>query len=1351
MSEKCTIIPSVINQEGKEESSRLFKDLLAFTKNREEAKSLYLRTKSAEFVNEWVPRLNIELDGNGEPTIESLLDKTNLTSKIGTGKILEKFNRDIGHYPKGFNRPRLYLMTEENYKMLTSKARTFNNSSPYRRQFVANVHKILDNESSRVFYSIGVEYRDKINSIEAAKMDYDARLNERLRDILASKGISVGALTDLEERRGISGVTDFSKAKDATEGIIELIRIANGIRGEKALPEEFAHFALRAMGDNPLVNRLINNLSNSGLVADILGNEYSAYETAYEGNEAKLAEEAAGKLLAKHLLQNNPVENAPHKNLLERVIQAIKDFFKNLNASEFQKAMLQADSAFAGLANDILNGQIDEAIDIKNLASDDKFFNLEERVKRDKDILNNILETESKRLKIYEKRNLKGKFSENQRILIDDLERHMLQNNEIEGIYMYISNALEELKKVSNRLSTLMDTPAASLNEKASVLRDIRNYMYSYKGISESIREALREEERSENNRYESRMRVALDGLDSLLNDLFVDYNKVALPLFADFIRPFMGDSLNILMGKNKGKTYTVEDLIQRSEKDISYFDRWLDSMADSSDPMLRVIDKAVKKSKENARLSTIDLKHKIESATLKLEKSGVKDTAWMFERDSKGNLTGNYITEINHALFRERMKAMFARLQEKYGSNPVGEDLTAYNAERRQWFQENMETVDGVRMPKKSIYESTEYKNLNAAQKEYYNTIMEIKADLDAMLPTNYTKLNSAIKIRKDLLERVKSSDGIISGAKQFWEAMKDEIIRRSDDTDFGDKATILDFEKREVQMLPIYYTKMKEGESMNDLSTDVASTMIAYAAMANDFNEMSKVINVLEVGRTLMRERQIQQNLGGKPLKEKFSVLGRKIENNLMKNGEDTNFMNRLNDFFNMQVYGRYMKDEGTILGKIDVGKAANLLNRMTSVNNLAINLLSGISNVATGKVMMRIEAIAAEFFNERDVLKADSIYSKNMPAFLSQVGNRVRTDKLYLWLEKFNVLQEYEQDMKEVNFDRKTWFSKIFGSSTLFILSNAGEHWMQTRTSLALANAYKMKAPNGKIVNLWDAMEVVPLDGKNKRMGASLQLKPGYTKADGSEFTQDDIIKFSRKSAAINQRMHGIYNKLDRSAAQQLAIGRLALMFRKWIKPSLNRRFKSAAYNHDLEAWTEGYYLTTGNFLLSLAKDLRKAQFDIASKWKELTPTEKANIRRALTEVGHFLSVMAILGLIEWGDDKDRPWLVKMTEYQLRRLHTELGSMTPNLGIASEGLRILQSPAAGINTIEKLMDLTALMNPYNYETFNGEDAILQSGPYKGKSRVQQSLLKSPLAPMYNTVMRTAHIEDQIPFFKQ
>lgn len=1349
MAKKCAIIPKVRDTKGEIVDSRLFKDLLSYTNNRQEATRIYLITKSSDFVASWNPRLS--LDSNGEPTISSLLKKTNLKDVIGEQKVLKRLNEEIGHYHKT-GRVKLYLNDNANYNQLLQKVIQFNTSSEYKDDYVASIEKVSDSESNMIYINPVIKVRNKLNSITADNMIYNTNLNNRLRDILSANGISIGALTDLEQRRGIAGVTDFSQAKDAATGIIEMIRLADGVKGEKALPEEFAHFAIEAMGNSPLVNRLINSLSNNGLVANILGEDYQTYDTLYHGDEAKLAKEAAGKLLAKHLLENQNIPASPYKNLLQRLIEAVKNFFRGLNASEIQKALISANSNFSKVADDILSGQLDETIDITNITSSEKFYNTTERVDRDKNLLHSIIENELKRLKIYEKRNPNSTFSANQRLLIDRLELELDDNNEIEGIYLFLDDALEELKKVSSRLESLRNTPATSLSERASVLRDLRNYIYSYNTITNSVRTALREEEKSSDNRYGQRVRIAVDNMSSLLNDVALDYNAVAMPLFVDFIKPFVGESLVVPFGKYKGKTMTAEDLIKVADKDITSFDRWLDSMADSSDYMLKVMDQAVKKSKEEARLKTINVQKELEAATIRLEQAGIKNTEFMFERTSNGELSGNYISEINHALFRENMREMYLSLNEKYGKNPIGEDADKYNAERQAWFSANMEVVDGVRQPKLSIYTSREFRSLNTAQKEYYNTIMDIKSKLDALLPDKYTKLNNAVKIRKDLLERVKSSSSVSSGAKQVWESIKDEFIRRTDDTDFADKSTVKDFENREVQMLPIYYTKLKDGESNNDISTDVVATLTAYAAMANDFDEMNKVIDVLEVGRDMLRERQIIQTSGGKPLVERFKAVGRTVTSKLTKSGDDSHFMGRLNDFFEMQVYGRYMADEGTF-GKtnIDKGKVANFVNRMTSMNNLALNILSGISNVATGKVMMRIESLSGEFFTEKNTLKADRVYGKELPAFLAQLGDRVKTNKLALWDQLFNVMQEYETDVKEVNFDRKTWFSRMFGTSALFFMNNAGEHWMQNRTSLALADVYKMKSPRGNEVSLWDAMEVVPIDPRNKKLGAKLQVKSGYTKLDGSEFTNDDIIKFSRKSAAINQRMHGIYNKADRSAAQRLAIGRLGMMFRKWIKPSLNRRFKSATYNYDLQAWTEGYYLTTGRFMNSLFQDLRKAQFDISSKWDQMTPTEQANVKRAITEVAHFLTVMAAIGLIEWSDDRDRPWLVKMTEYQLRRLYTELGSLTPTPAMVGEGLKIIKSPAAGVNTVEKALNVIDLLNPYNYEVFNGEDAMIQSGAYEGKSKAQQSILKSPLAPMYNTVMRAIYIEDQIPFFKQ
>lgn len=1365
MARSCAYIPRVKNKNDEKVASKLFKDLLALTSNdRVNASKLWYRIHSEDFKSgDWYSKL--ALDENNEPTLRSLIKETNIMEKVEKNKLLETLNRKIGHYKKGQERLTLYVKNRDNYRDLQKRVDDFNDNSPFRDKFAAKISQIQDSETGEVYINPEIEERNQLNSIEENKFRYNRNLNEKLRAILEKFGISVGTLTDLEERRKINGVADFDVAKDVATGLIELIRLAKGERGEKALPEEFSHVIIEAMNGNPLTTRLLNFITNNNLIPEILEDNYETYKALYNEDVEKLAKEAAGKLLAKHLLQQEEINSKPYKNILQRFIEAVKDFFKKFNTSDIQKAMYEADKNFGTYAKQILEGSLDNQIDIDNI-NGGVLYSTDERIQRDKKVLNNIIANELKRLKIYEQRSGNSKFSDTQREFINDLELKLATNEEIEGIYEFLDTALKELEKVKNRLVVIAGTEGANLNTSASVLRDVRNYIFSYKRMLDFIREATIDEEKYADNRYGTRMRVVLDNTTTLLNDVYAMYNKTALPIFVDFLKPYIGDSLNIPFGKTQTTKFvfnaedkgveekdgiTIINLAKVAPEDIGFFDRWLDAMAESKDTTLRLLDNAVKTTKEDARLDTINDMKELQALHMKLEQAGIKTTDFMFERDNKGNLTGRYLSEINVGQYRKDKKEFIESLEKKYGKNPVGEDAKLFIQERKKWVKDHTEDIgDGNWRPKKSLYTNKAYTNLNTAQKEYYDGFMKIKAKLDSYLPVGYTKLENTVKIRKDLLERVKSSKSVIDGTKQLWESIKDDFIRRSDDVDLGVKHVIKDFEEREVQLLPVYYTRMAKGENPNDISTDATSTLIAYAAMANDYHQMNKIIDALELSRDMLRERKIIQKAGNKNLMESFEIMGRKVGGLLTKQGSGTNTIKRLDDFFEMQVYQRYMKDEGS-WGKIDKGKAANFVNKMTALNTYALNILSGISNVATGNVMMHIEGVAAQFFNEGDIFKADKIYAKELTSYLGEISNRVKTSKLALWDELFNVMQEYEQNVRDSNFDRKIWISRMFNSSALYLLNNAGEHWMQNRTSLALASAYKMKSPGGKEVSLWEAMEVVYKDKNNKKLGAKLQVKQGYTKLDGSAFTTEDIKAFSRRSKSINQRMHGIYNKADRNAFQRLAIGRMAMMFRKWMRPSYNRRFQGAIYNYDLKEWTEGYYRTTGRFALQLIKELKEHEFALVANWKNLKPQEKQNIKRALFEMGTLLATALVLAFIDWPDDEDRPWLISMAEYQTRRLFTELGSMTPGPQLLDEALKVLKSPAAGINVVEKGLDILGLFNPYNYETFGGEDAILQSGRYKGESRATKLFYESPLLPMNKTIYRGLHPEEGIPFFKQ
>ena len=468
-------------------------------------------------------------------------------------------------------------------------------------------------------------------------------------------------------------------------------------------------------------------------------------------------------------------------------------------------------------------------------------------------------------------------------------------------------------------------------------------------------------------------------------------------------------------------------------------------------------------------------------------------------------------------------------------------------------------------------------------------------------------------------MFEKLKSSSGLKEGSEQFFEALKDQVVRRSDDIDYGVK---LGVDGDKLQTLPLYYINIKEGETEEDMSMDIISTLQAYSLMALDYKAMNEVIDELELSKDVIMERDVKT--GQK--ESRLSKYNPFSQNDIMK--DNPNIRQKLETMFDMHVYGRYIKDEGTIGDtNIDVAKAANMMNRITALNQYAINILAGISNVATGEVMMRIEGFAGQFFTNKEIHVADREYRKLLPSYLKQIGDRYKTNKLSLFDEMFDVLQNYDKSSGNINWDRKGAIKRLFDESTLYFMNDCGEHWMQNRTAIAVAVHYKMLDNNGNETNLWDSLEVRYRneDGTygeiDHGLGAKLFIKDGYTKPNGDKFILqgskvesfdnektynegdvvryrqaiykitntnatndrrhkiitigdnvkykaiqviDDGYKFTRRVAGINHRLHGIYNKQDKTAIEQVSYGRMMMMYRKYLKPALNRRFSFSEYD-------------------------------------------------------------------------------------------------------------------------------------------------------------------------------------------
>ena len=1103
-------------------------------------------------------------------------------------------------------------------------------------------------------------------------------------------------------------VRNPNQIKSATDNIGTFSRTDNNIIDDtydsNILAEEWGHFVVDAVKDSPLRDRMLNSLKNEEVLQRVLGSEYDRYNDVYKGDIDLMAKEALGKMMAQVL--NNYDPTAPNDRLFERYKKSVLDFFSKRDTDEIDEIINKVREQVYEFTTNIFNGKYQ--LDISSRDYNKRLFNLGNDVSRDYNILKRIIQQEKKRLAIYgkgakatakEREEKKGSFDEKQKLFIDKLSNDLENHRELEGIYTYLTEAVRMLRQLSDKLDTVHNSQT-NWKDKFSALRNIRDYMSSYGSIMEELRQEMYKAKQEGDMRFKEKLQESLDEFSGLLARLGSDWAEVSKDEFARFLTPFEGEGISMSI-RGERKQYNIRELLDYIEKDISIVERWTDAMADSTDPILRIYDSLVKDQKNKARYNTINNEKEILMHSKKLEDAGIRNTDFMYEKTSDGKITGNFVTRYNWGDY-------FVALSKYAKSLPQDMDREEKSILISRWKRANTDK-NGNPIEK---YYNPQYDAIqrNAAMKEYYDFMINLKRNLDYRLPARYVRFNKAPQIRRDFLERVMGKGNKF---QYLWESFKDNLVRREDDTEFAYARQ--DFEGNQIYNLPIYYTRPLKDK--NDLSTDCTSTMIAYAAMANDYAAMNDIIDALETGRTILSERKVAQTRGGKIMRE---VLN-KVPSNLTKKGDIANFMARLNDFMLMQVYGEQMKDEGTVLG-VDVGKAVNMLNKLQSYGTTALSVLTGTANLAQNIVISNIESISGQFFNKSELAKADWEYTKLLPQYLGEIGNRIQTSKMALFAEKFNVLQDYKQHVRGVDWDRKTWFSRFFKEDTLWFTTSAGDHYTQMRTGLALAMRLKLQDKDGKSISLYDALEVKYLDEAHPEYGANLVIKEGVTDQDGKAVNNKYFTDVTKKIRGINNKLYGIYNQEDKNAMQSRAVGRLLMMYRNWMRPLWLKRYGVERYNYDTGTFEEGYYRTLWNFMNTLRKDLKKGELDIVRQWHNLDDAQKSNIYRGLAEIATFLSLMGIIATLKGtpdDDDKD-DWLTEYITYSIIRLKADLGSLMPGPTMLDEGLRLFDNPFAAVRVLKNTRQLLNLFDPEVWTT------EIDQGIYKGYTKAEKILLQ-------------------------
>lgn len=981
---------------------------------------------------------------------------------------------------------------------------------------------------------------------------------------------------------------------------------------------------------------------------------------------------------------------------------------------------------------------------------------LSKKIEKVSDAANKLLQV---RLALENEKELKGRATNGKRKL-------QARQREIEQ-GQYIISTLKMLSDVSNAIGNFerkLDKLQKQLEAHPDSLEVIRQMSHIILGQLDIVKAysdivaTLANNDLIENDDFTGNSDM-LDDIKEIAEGLVLTLTRMegnARSKQADAVKAF----LKIYWGEDRempdGTKVSVSDIMNMAITDINIFERFIYAANTTSDEMMNIIAEAVKQAnyRRDNKLR-VQLKD-IRAITKELYDSG-SDASFMFEKDADGypkKIISDYdYDRVDRELaeYKEQIKADpnidksdYKDLIEQKRQKLMGRKITYYYTDSSGNTQKLPMYVPIYDAPVKV------QDRLTTAQYNYYKKMMDMKAEMLSQIDAaSNNTLFDVIEIANDVTTALQETGG--DPVKAFH-VVKNKVIdmfhQREDDTEYGSilegngmQAAHVNYEGKEIETLPLFYQHKIEDRSR--VSTDFSRSMMAYLAVSQQYVQMNQILDSLLLAKDYMLTQRRAASNSGSGIKTDIQKLGKRAYVNIAtKLGIETDLGGLADDFFERVVYGKNRKDEGYLWGtKIKLDKLTDALTGYTSVTGLAANVLGGEVNLLVGKIQMLIESglgLGGEFFGVKDLMYADTKYFQMLGPLLNELASNNKSSELGLLMERFDVLGDFYDKIKETGF-YKNPISKIIGNTSLFFLYGIGEHLLHAQGMLAvLHNKNNMVLDDkGNEVPLIDAFMVV----KDSTGNGELVIKQGYTQKNGEPITDEFLDKIKGRIKYTNNSMHGAFDSFSKGMIHRYAVGRLIMNFRQWMPAHYQRRFRGLHYDSDLGEYREGYYVSTFKFIRDCVKDLKDKKLQIATRWHDLSEMEKYNLKRAIAETAILGMLAASLSLLGDYKDKKGNWAYRHLIYLLKRMQLETMAsdpVTPYRFVKST-IKILNSPAASLRTIETLSELLDVTDAF---------VTIEGGKYDGENKYLHNAERR--LPFYGQIVKMSELGESDDLFK-
>ena len=915
-----------------------------------------------------------------------------------------------------------------------------------------------------------------------------------------------------------------------------------------------------------------------------------------------------------------------------------------------------------------------------------------------------------------------GNNAEGKRLegVLNQLMKELANKKYYSGVLNFLSEAQTQISEIDNMLNSIPQT-GTELEKAfatAKILQDIKSLKEQYY----TLVSALADEHLTIDEAIGQTDIINIRQSAKDLKDYFDKKEKVLDSL----TESTMINLMTQIMGDSAPNGQAMINVIRMAAADSSITD-FLYSVGRASNPIIAAMGTIIRNAQDSRDSVMNNISLRIRRATDKLYKSG-SDSSFMYEDD------GHIISDIDWRLYKA---ARTAYIKDLYKQGLRGFDL---KQAIEDWEDANTEdrVVDNTNGRTERVPDSQYRKpfpQLTQAQQEYYDEMMQLKGEIGSLLPAYAQKQYLPPQLRRTFLDAIGQSKGDFSKiAKAVRNKVENAWKIREDDENYnmngiidGDEYMITEgaFDNTPLRQIPIFFVnKVEQDELLKNFSTGLA----ALAGTAVNYDAMSNIAQVVEFIGDFTKGQAARDKEAKADIIENKQL---RVFKDLFKWGKNTNTAGLIDGYISQHIYGQRLDPEQF---GYKWSKLVSSIIGYTSFKGLSTNLKGAFSNYLVGEFQMMIEAGAGEFYGFKDYLWAHSklFGGSGVGGEIAELLTNNMNHKGTLFREMFDPINENFSDKSHTKY-YKSMFRQLVSHDCSFLGYSSGEYLIHYVNMYSILHNQKVLL-NGKKVSLYDAFELT-----NKQDGnAELRLKAGVTLLDGSAVTSEFLDNIRKKIRYANQTTHGSMNTEDKGLIHQKLWGRAVMNFRQWMVEHYSRRFRKRHFDASLGMDREGYWQSFYQYMFNedtkdewkegskinaigmFMKDYMTFLLRAQSQWHNLDEMQKYNVKRVHTEMMMYFALLGISFALGEPDKHKKEFWRRWWIYQVKRMLLDTEASMPHPKAISSALTILQSPMAGVNTVNSLL--------YSfYGLTNGDITTkIKSGDHKGENKYWRNIKK-------------------------